>query len=117
MTDTDGSSPTSDWLSSFAAALKRGDAAGVAELFAGDGYWRDLVSFTWNIVTLEGRAAIADMLQARLDDVRPGSFRSGDREGWFTFETAVGRARGHVRLKDGKAWTLFTALMELKGFE
>ena len=117
MTDTDGSSPTSDWLSSFAAALKRGDAAGVAELFAGDGYWRDLVSFTWNIVTLEGRAAIADMLQARLDDVRPGSFRSGDREGWFTFETAVGRARGHVRRKDGKAWTLFTALMELKGFE
>ena len=30
---------------------------------------------------------------------------------------AVGRGRGHVRLKDGKAWTLLTALTELKGFE
>ena len=107
----------SDWLARFAAALKRGDAAGAAALFTDDGYWRDLVSFTWNIVTLERRPAIADMLMARLGEVRPDSFRAGDRDGWFTFETALGHGTGHVRLKDGKASTLFTALMELKGFE
>ena len=117
MTDADTSSSTADWLTGFAAALNRGDAAGAAEFFTSDCYWRDLVSFTWNIVTLEGRTAITDMLQARLEDVQPGSFRPGDREGWFTFETAVGRARGHGRLRDGRAWTMFTALMELKGFE
>jgi putative flavoprotein involved in K+ transport len=111
------SSATADWLASFAASLTRGDAAATAALFTEDGYWRDLVSFTWNIVTLEGRAAIAEMLIARLAEVRPESFRAGDREGWFTFETAQGRGKGHVRLKDGKAWTFFTALMELKGFE
>ena len=111
------SSATADWLASFAASLTRGDAAATAALFTEDGYWRDLVSFTWNIVTLEGRAAIAEMLAARLADVRPESFRAGAREGWFTFETAQGRGTGHVRLKDGKAWTFFTALMELKGFE
>ena len=111
------SSSTVDWLASFAASLKRGDAAATAALFADDGYWRDLVSFTWNIVTLEGRAAIAEMLTARLAEVRPESFQAGDREGWFTFETALGRGTGHLRLKGGKAATLFTALMELKGFE
>ena len=117
MKETTPSSAVSDWLARFAAALKKGDAAGAAALFADDGYWRDLVSFTWNIVTLEGRAAIADMLTARLGDVRPDGFVAGDREGWFTFETARGRGTGHVRLKDAKASTLFTALMELKGFE
>ena len=117
MKRTDHAAATADWLASFAATLKRGDAAGAAALFAADGYWRDLVSFTWNIVTLEGRSAIADMLAARLSEVRPDSFRAGDRDGWFSFETALGQGTGHVRLKDGEALTLFTALMELKGFE
>jgi putative flavoprotein involved in K+ transport len=117
MKETTPSSAVSDWLARFAGALKKGDAASTAALFADDGYWRDLVSFTWNIVTLEGRPAIADMLKARLGDVRPDGFVAGDRDGWFTFETARGRGTGHVRLKDGKASTLFTALMELKGFE
>jgi putative flavoprotein involved in K+ transport len=105
------------WLASFASALERGDADAAASHFVETSYWRDLVSFTWNIVTVEGRAAIAAMLKARLVDARPSTFRMESSEGWFTFETAVGRGRGHVRLKDGKATTLFTALMELKGFE
>ena len=105
------------WLASFASALERGDADAAASHFIETSYWRDLVSFTWNIVTVEGREAIAAMLKARLADVRPSTFRMESGEGWFTFETAVGRGRGHVRLKDGKATTLFTALMELKGFE
>jgi putative flavoprotein involved in K+ transport len=117
MKETSPSSAVPDWIARFAAALKNGDAAGAAALFADDGYWRDLVSFTWNIVTLEGLPAIAGMLTAQLQDVQPEGFVPGDRDGWFTFETALGRGTGHVRLKDGKAFTLFTALMELKGFE
>jgi putative flavoprotein involved in K+ transport len=38
-------------------------------------------------------------------------------QAWFAFETAAGRGKGHVRIKDGKIFTLFTALRELKGFE
>ena len=106
-----------EWLAEFASALKRSDIESVASLFAEECYWRDLVAFTWNIATLESRSAIADMLRACLADVRPGSFKAGERSGWFTFETAQGRGKGHVRLKDGKAWTLLTALNELKGFE
>ena len=32
-----------------------GDPAAVAALFEAEGYWRDLVAFTWNIRTMEGR--------------------------------------------------------------
>ncbi len=106
-----------EWLASFASALKRSDIDAATALFADECYWRDLVAFTWNIVTLESRSAIADMLKARLGDVKPDSFELAGRPGWFTFETAQGRGKGHLRLKDGKAWTFFTALMELKGFE
>ena len=106
-----------EWLASFASALKRSDIDAASALFADECYWRDLVAFTWNIVTLESRSAISDMLRTRLSDVQPDSFVLEGRPGWFTFETAQGRGKGHVRLKDGKAWTFFTALMELKGFE
>ncbi len=105
------------WLAEFASALKRSDINAATALFADDCYWRDLVAFTWNIVTLESRSAMAEMLQTRLGDVKPDSFVLSGRPGWFTFETAQGRGKGHVRLKDGKAWTFFTALLELKGFE
>ena len=36
---------------------------------------------------------------------------------WLAFETRAGRGYAHLRLKDGRAWTLVTALHELKGHE
>ena len=38
-------------------------------------------------------------------------------EGWISFETEVARGFGHIRLKDGKIWTLLTTMVELKGHE
>src|SRR5262245_46559794 len=121
-------SPTqqvSEWLSLFGAALARGDLAAVAEMFDKESYWRDLVAFTWNIKTLEGQEGIRAMLAATLPDARPGQWRiageatssPGMTEGWFTFETAVARGKGHLRLKAGKCWTLLTTMTELQGFE
>ena len=94
-------------------------------LFTDDAFWRDLVAFTWNIRTQEGPDAIRDMLAARLADTAPTGFAldgeatlaEGITEAWFTFETRVARGRGHLRLRDGKAWTLLTTMVELKGFE
>ena len=65
------------------------------------------------------------MLAARLADVAPHAFTlrgeasetDGRVEAWFGFQTRVGRCSGHVRLQDGRAWTLLTALDELKGHE
>ena len=113
------------WLSRFEEALTRGDAEGAAELFLEDSYWRDLVAFTWNLKTVEGRDGVQDMLEATLATAKPRGFATteppaeaeGVTEGWFEFETETGRGHGLLRLKDGKAWTLLTALRELKGHE
>ena len=83
------------WLASFDEALTAGDAAGAAALFRDDSYWRDLVSFTWNITTVEGRdgattcssATLAHTSQ-RLAHERGATEADGVTEGWFTFETA-----------------------------
>ncbi len=115
----------SGWLAEFGAALDRRNSAAAAALFAEDSYWRDLVSFTWNIKTMEGRAAIAEMLDATLDEVQPGSWQidgeaseaGGVTEAWITFETAVARGKGHIRLKGEQCWTLLTTMVELKGHE
>ena len=113
------------WLSRFDEALTRGDPAGAAGLFAPESFWRDLVAFTWNIRTVEGPAGVLDMLEHTLASTQPRGWQvageasetDGVAEAWLEFETEVGRCSGHVRLIDGKAWTLLTALDELKGHE
>ena len=115
----------SAWLADFTSVLERNDVEAAVALFAPDCYWRDLVAFTWNICTQEGPEAIRAMLSARLADTRPAAFTiegeateaGGVVDAWFTFETAVARGRGHLRLQGGKAWTLLTTMTELKGFE
>ena len=105
-------------------ALDRADFDAAVQLFEEDSYWRDLVSLTWNIKTLEGKENIKAMLEATVPDAKPGQWRiEGDAtsdnglvNSWFTFETAVARGKGHIRLKDG-SWTLSTTMTELKGFD
>ena len=119
------SAAVSVWLSKFETALKNSDTKAAAALFDDECYWRDLVSFTWNIITLEGRPAIEAMLKDTLAHVKPsnwkieGEVRKADdiTEGWFTFETGVSRGRGILRLKGNKCWTLLTTMVELKGHE
>jgi putative flavoprotein involved in K+ transport len=110
-----------DWVARFGAALTAGDATAASELFADECYWRDLVAFTWNIVTVEGRDGVRDMLAATLERTAPSGWRiteEGDGEAWLAFETAVGRGLGVVRLaEDGRAFTLMTTMEELKGHE
>jgi len=113
------------WLSDLDSALASGDTAAAAALFGGESYWRDLVSFTWNIKTMEGPEEIQAMLDATLDIVAPSKWAiegeateaDGVTEAWITFETGVARGKGHLRLIGGKAWTLLTTMKELKGFE
>ena len=50
-------------------ALARRDARAAAELFATESYWRDLVLLTWNLKTMEGPAAVQDMLDAQFDAI------------------------------------------------
>ncbi|HVY86948.1 MAG TPA: NAD(P)/FAD-dependent oxidoreductase [Caulobacterales bacterium] len=126
VTDPSPTQQLHDWLAAFEHALRDRDAPAVAALFAGrECFWRDFVAFTWNIATMDGREAIRAMLAAQLDVVLPVRIKpEGDAtvvdgvvQGWFDFETASARGKGHVRLKDGEAWTVMTAMLELKGHE
>ena len=130
---------TAHWLAQFDAALRASDGAALAALFLGDSYWRDVLALSWRIQTLNGAAAILQALPACAKAAAPSGFaidparaaprlitRAGTSaiEAIFSFETAAGRGSGIVRLlpdaDEGgrlKAWTLLTALDELKGFE
>src|SRR5262245_43273419 len=111
------------WLAQLDRALAHSDISAAVALFADECYWRDLVAFTWNIVTLESRDEIREMLAATLNEIQPSGWtltepaaaKDGIVEGWFCFETAIGRGRGIFRLRDGRCWTLLTTLQELKG--
>ncbi|HZG92006.1 MAG TPA: NAD(P)/FAD-dependent oxidoreductase [Pseudonocardia sp.] len=113
------------WLADFEAALAARDVERAAGMFATTCFWRDLVAFTWNLKTVEGRDGITDLLTATLDTTDPSGLRTteepteadGVTEAWIEFETAVGRGRGHLRLTGEGAWTLLTTLHELKGHE
>lgn len=104
-----------------------GDIDAAVNLFQADCYWRDLVTFTWNLKTLEGHEQIRDMLTSQLAATKPSNFvqdskeaaseAGGVTEGWFEFETDVARGYGHIRLKEGLIWTLLTTMTELKGHE
>ncbi|SFW84977.1 flavin-containing monooxygenase [Amycolatopsis australiensis] len=113
------------WLADFEAALAARDADRAAALFATTSFWRDLVAFTWNLKTVENRDGVKDLLLATMDRTDASGFHTTEEptendgvvEAWIGFETAVGRARGHLRLTDEGAFTLLTTLYELKGHE
>ena len=110
-----------NWIESFSRALDEGAPEGIAAHFAEHGLWRDFLAFDWTLATHEGRAAIASFAAARLAPTAARSWKpEGDgngSEGFFSFETASGLAKGYVRLVDGAALTLFTMLYELHGHE
>ena len=128
-----------NWLAQFERALAQPDDVLLETLLCVDSHWRDVLALTWNIKTVSGGDAIVKELKAHVGRARPTSFRiDPDRtaprrvtragtnaiEAIFTFETAEGRGNGVLRLipdgKEGntlKAWTLLTALDEIKGHE
>ena len=137
---TDDVSITAEnWLAWFQNALARSDDKLLKTLFHPQSYWRDVLALSWNLQTINGADAILRELKARAGSAAPSGFRiDPDRaaprrvtragtiaiEAIFKFETAQGRGNGILRLipdaSDGnrlKAWTLLTALDELKGFE
>lgn len=124
------------WLADFEKALAAPGDAAVEALFRPDAHWRDLVAFTWDVVTTSGAREIAEALKPRaaglgstgfevdLDRTPPRRVtRAGEPviEAFFRFETAIARGQGVLRLMpDGpspRAWTLTTAVDELKGHE
>jgi phosphoglycerate dehydrogenase-like enzyme len=125
-----------NWLTHFERALAPPSGDLFQTLFHPDCHWRDILALTWHIKTISGSAAILGEMKSHVDRVNPRNFklapnRSAPRsvtragtnaiEAIFKFETTEGEGSGVLRLtpdaNDGtlKAWTLLTALDELRG--
>lgn len=130
---------TLSWLAEFAAAVQAKDSARFGELFAEVSYWRDLVSFTWDFRQVYGRTQIERLFFSTVDLVQPANFRLATAfpapawssqpgadyiEAFIEFDTALGGGSGYVRLNRDdltaagvRAWSLYTKLETLKGYE
>ena len=64
------------WLGEFEAAVSGDDIERAARLFGNDSYWRDLIAFSWNIVTVEGPDGVRDLLCAPWNGCSPAGSRS-----------------------------------------
>ncbi|MEM1299820.1 MAG: NAD(P)/FAD-dependent oxidoreductase [Pseudomonadota bacterium] len=127
MLDTTPEARAGHMLATLGEALEKGLIEAAVSLFAETCYWRDLVSFTWNIRTMEGRDQVREMLTAQLSDVKPTNWalnpdeavtdEDGITTAWFTFETGVSRGYGLMRMQGDQIWTLLTTMVELKGHE
>jgi hypothetical protein len=124
------------WLAAFEKALAGRDDVLLKTLFHADSHWRDVLALTWHIRTVNGREAVLGELKAHAGQAHPTGFRTDPNrtaprhvtragtdaiEAIFQFETGEGRGNGVLRLlpdeKNMRAWTLLTALDEIKGFE
>jgi len=137
--DDDVGHAVETWLAGLNAALADPDAHRLAGLFAPDGHWRDILALTWRIATTSGRDTIGRGLAQALARCRARDFaidakrcaprvveRAGAQciEAMLRFETDAGRGAGLLRMRrDGGAraapgaWTLLTALDEIRGHE
>jgi putative flavoprotein involved in K+ transport len=68
------SAALADWLNDFGRALETEAIDTAVSMFAVDSYWRDLVSFSWNIIALEGQTGIENLLRSTLARTRPSHF-------------------------------------------
>lgn len=137
----DADQVAAEWAASFSAALSSQDYIQLASLFLAESYWRDHLSISWDFHTLKGPEQIVRFLKAAKNGCRLKSLNVDDTsairkpkktaidyhgkipaiQAFVTTETHVGNGLGVVRLvKDGnkwKAYTLYTSLTSLKGFE
>ncbi|SJL00892.1 related to monooxygenase [Armillaria ostoyae] len=126
------------WFQSFSEAIHSQDASAVSSCLFSDGYWRDLLTLSWDIRTLHTASTIKTFLETD-NHLKNSGLRELKLEGepvlveakpgftwiqcFFAFETGVARGRGFFRLMrdnlDGswKAKALYTGIEELKGHE
>ena len=137
----------SEWINAFNHSLTAAPQSSDGEdsLFLADSYWRDALGLTWHLDTMVGgdaivaalrdNAARVGMSDLTLDDTAsPPQWvnRAGTDaiEAFFRFETKAAIGRGIMRLclttepaeagnsgRQWRAWTLFTAIDQLKGHE
>lgn len=126
------------WLSQFASALYTANPTAVAATFQQTGWFRDVLTFSWDNRTLEGQEKISFYLSDKLtstkvsniklnDDplFRPVHFAADPVQGvefGYTFETPIALGQGFVKLLqdsngEWKGHIVSMILMDIKGHE
>jgi thioredoxin reductase len=136
----DAAKVVQDILSKLTDAASQRDAMSIAKLFLDDkSYWRDHLGLSWNLRTLKGADQISTFVaesetkvqKIQVDASLPNRAPKfgpidmwGDVNGiqsYFTFETELGRGEGVLTLAElngeWKIFTIYTVLVEIKGFE
>lgn len=127
------------WATEFEVLLRTNDFSKISQLFHEDSWWRDLLSLTWDLRSIQNLSGIKNFLsqnqpRAQLSHFRlqhEGKFQPSLEQAapgltWistmFFFETDVGRGSGVLRLTQDsegvwKAYAIYTSLQELKDME
>ncbi|WP_081906744.1 MULTISPECIES: NAD(P)/FAD-dependent oxidoreductase [Actinomycetes] len=119
------------WLANFEPAVVNRDLTSLKHILAPHVWWRDLVALDWQMSSHNGPSDVCTFVGAspeavvsvQFDDGLPPVLTSPTPdmawiEGFFRFETATTRGRGHARLVEGvdgqwQAWTILTEGSEL----
>jgi hypothetical protein len=127
------------WLEDWNAALIRSESRRLTSLLEPDCHWRDVLGLRWEIFTRTGAEIVAASLVEASETSKPrgwrlqdgdlsiqhrASFGSDTVDAQVTFETSVGPCEAVFRFKrTGQpdrpllAWTILTALAEVRGHE
>ena len=138
MTETcDAASIVNQWTQAWLTAARAESEERLVDLFLDDSWWRDILTVTWDLRTFRGSRQIAAGLIAtgagctivgmELREDEPPVIASGAPSGdsieaFLHLETDVAVGSVVLRLRDQgdgvwKAWTLLTAMDELKGHD
>ncbi|KAJ5106621.1 hypothetical protein N7456_003296 [Penicillium angulare] len=133
----DASKIVNSWLSSFTSRFDKGQATDILDHFLEkESWWRDFVSFSWDIACHNGAETICEYLSSsttgfaepkadQLGALQPQLADMGGLrfiQSGFTFKNNFGTGRGVLRLANvgpnrWKAWTVFTVLERLNETE
>ncbi|KAI0700894.1 FAD/NAD(P)-binding domain-containing protein [Cytidiella melzeri] len=132
------SSAFSPWLSTFSTAMTAADPHGVAAVFLPHGWFRDILTFSWDLRALRGPSKISAYLKDNAHSTTISNItldgnpnlqpqyvpesQDGIIEAAFTYETPVGYGKGYVQLARGAdsrwyALLVCMTLNDLKGHE
>lgn len=129
----DATKVVNDWLSDLTKCLTKFPMDNASSLFLEEeSWWRDMISFTWDIACHNGAEAIckyistskAGVFELRADQMGVLQPQLVDMGGFhfiqsgFSFKTNFGVGRGVLRLAnvglhEWRAWTVFTVLERL----
>ncbi|MEL0160336.1 MAG: hypothetical protein VXA48_15450, partial [Deltaproteobacteria bacterium] len=112
------------WIEQFNASFASAKSVDLDSLFQEEFFWRDILCISWSLNTFETHQEVLGALKQnkaafplKIDGYYDVKRADGIVECILDITNGIGRGKGYVRLKRGKAWTLLTTLEELQGYE